>query len=199
VSYCHTSPVGLYLGGVGQLVWELESPFLLAASHCPRREARDIQNGPLEAAMIQSVRKILAPIDFSEPSMKALASAWELAKEVDAVEMHLLYVVTPHHLLGIEALPVGGREIAREASMIEQGDEELARIKKAELENSNKVIVATVVGSPAIKIGDYAREQGIDLIVMSTHGRTNADSMLVGGTTEKVIRHSTCAVLVIRR
>lgn len=149
--------------------------------------------------MIQSVRKILAPIDFSASSMKAMASAWELAKEVDAVEMHLLYVVTPHHLLGIEALPVGGREIAREASMIEQGDEELARIKQAELENSNKVTVATVVGSPAIKIGDYAREQGIDLIVMSTHGRTNADSMLVGGTTEKVIRHSTCAVLVIRR
>jgi nucleotide-binding universal stress UspA family protein len=149
--------------------------------------------------MIQSVRKILAPVDFSEPSMKAMASAWELAKEVDALELHLLYVVTPHHLLGIESLPVGGREIAREASMIEQGDEELARIKKAELENSNKVIAATVVGSPAIKIGEYAREHGIDLIVMSTHGRTNADSMLVGGTTEKVIRHATCAVLVIRR
>ena len=149
--------------------------------------------------MIQSVKKILAPIDFSEPSMKAMASAWELAKEVDAAELHLLYVVTPHHLLGIESLPVGGREIAREASMIEQGDEELARIKKADLENSNKVIVATVVGSPAIKVGEYAREQGIDLIVMSTHGRTNADSMLVGGTTEKVIRHATCAVLVIRR
>ena len=149
--------------------------------------------------MIQSVRKILAPIDFSEPSMKAMASAWELAKEVDAAEMHLIHVVTPHHLLGIESLPVGGREIAREASMIEQSDEELARIKKAELENSNKVIVATVVGAPAIKVGDYAREQGIDLIVMSTHGRTNADSMLVGGTTEKVIRHATCAVLVIRR
>ena len=149
--------------------------------------------------MIQSVKKVLAPIDFSESSMKALASAWELATEVNAEQFYLIHVVTPHHLLGIESLPVGGREIAREAAMIEQSDEELARIKRDELENSSKVITATVVGSPAMKIGDYAREQGIDLIVISTHGRTNAESMLVGGTTEKVIRHATCAVLVIRR
>jgi nucleotide-binding universal stress UspA family protein len=149
--------------------------------------------------MIQNVKKILSPVDFSEPSMKALASAWELAKEVDATELHLLYVITPHHLLGIEALPVGGREIAREASMIEQAEEELLRIKKAELENSSKVITATVVGAPAIKVGEYAREQGIDLIVMSTHGRTGGDGVLLGGTTEKVLRHASCAVLIIRR
>jgi nucleotide-binding universal stress UspA family protein len=149
--------------------------------------------------MIHDVKKVLAPIDFSEPSMKALASAWELAKEVDASELHLLHVVTPHHLLGIEAIPVGGREIAREAAMIEQAEEELVRIKKDELENSKKVITATIVGSPAIKIGDYARENGVDLIVMSSHGRTGADSVLVGGTTERVIRHATCAVLIVRR
>ena len=149
--------------------------------------------------MIQNVKKVLAPIDFSEPSMKAMASAWELAREVKAQEMHLLHVVVPHHLLGVEAIPVGGREIAREAAMIEQAEEELQRIKKAELENSKEVITATVVGAPAIKIGDYARENGIDLIVMSSHGRTGGDSFLVGGTTEKVLRHASCAVLIIRR
>jgi len=149
--------------------------------------------------MIHTVKKILAPIDFSESSMKAMTSAWELLKDVEAEQFHLLHVVTPHHLLGIEALPVGGREITREAAMIEQADEELARIRKDDLENSKKVVTATVVGSPAIKIGDYAREQGIDLIVMSTHGRTNADSILIGGTSEKVVRHATCAVLIIRR
>src|ERR1700730_5894367 len=122
--------------------------------------------------MIHNVKKVLAPIDFSEPSMKAMASAWELVKEVEADELHLLHVVTPHHLLGIEALPVGGREIAREASMIEQAEEELLRLKKDELENSKKVTTAPIVGSPAVKIADYARENGIDLILISTHGRT---------------------------
>ncbi len=149
--------------------------------------------------MIQNVKKILSPVDFSEPSMKALASAWELAKDVDATELHLLHVVMPHHLLGIESLPVGGREIAREAAMIEQAEEELLRIKKDELENSKKVVNATVVGSPAIKVGEYARENGIDLIVMSSHGRTGGDGSLIGSTTEKVLRHASCAVLIIRR
>jgi nucleotide-binding universal stress UspA family protein len=149
--------------------------------------------------MIQNVKKILSPVDFSEPSMKALASAWELANEVNATEFHLVHVVTPHHLLGIESLPVGGREITREAAMIEQVEEELMRIKKDTLGNSNKVIDAVIVGPPAVKLGDYAREQGIDLIVMSSHGRTGADGVLIGGTTEKVIRHASCAVLVIRR
>lgn len=149
--------------------------------------------------MIQNVKKVLAPIDFSEPSMKAMASAWEFAKEVNADELHLLHVVVPHHLLGVEALPVGGREIAREASMIEQAEEELLRLKKDQLENSRKITTATVVGAPAVKIGDYARENGIDLIVMSTHGRTGADGTLIGGTTEKVLRHASCAILVIRR
>jgi nucleotide-binding universal stress UspA family protein len=149
--------------------------------------------------MIHNVKKVLAPVDFSEPSMKAMASAWELVKEVDANELHLLHVVTPHHLLGIEALPASGREIAREASMIEQAEEELIRIKKDDLENSKKVTSATIVGSPAIKIGEYAREQGIDLIVMSSHGRTGGDGVLIGGTTEKVLRHASCAILVIRR
>src|SRR5579862_2257671 len=123
--------------------------------------------------MIQNVKKVLAPIDFSEPSMKAMVSAWELAKEVNADELHLLHVVVPHHLLGVEALPVGGREIAREAAMIEQAEEELLRIKKDQLENSKKVSTSTVVGAPAIKIGEYARENGIDLIVISSHGRTS--------------------------
>jgi nucleotide-binding universal stress UspA family protein len=149
--------------------------------------------------MIHNVKKILAPIDFSEGSMKALQAAWELARDTDAKELHLLHVVTPHHLLGVEALPPGGREIAREAAMIEQAEEELTRIKKADLENSKKVTTAAIVGSPATKIADYARENGIDLILISTQGRTGNNSILVGGTTEKVVRLATCAVLVVRR
>ena len=99
--------------------------------------------------MIQNVKKILAPIDFSEPSMKALASAWELAKEVDADELHLLHVVTPHHLLGIEALPVGGREIAREAAMIEQAEEELPASRRRTSKIRRKRSPQPSVGSPA--------------------------------------------------
>ena len=82
--------------------------------------------------------------------------------------------------------------------MIEQAEEELARIKKDEFGDSNKVFTFAVVGPPVQKLVDYAKEQEIDLIVMSTHGRTGGESILVGSVTEKVVRNAPCSVLVFR-
>ena len=149
--------------------------------------------------MIQNVRKILAPIDFSQPSVAAMKGAWELARETRA-EVHLLHVVVPHHFF----IPLPGdqsssSEIAREAAMIEQAEEELARIKRDEMDNSKKVFASAVVGSPLTRICDYCVANDIDLIMMSTHGRTGAEGILVGSVTEKVVSHAPCAVLVLRR
>ncbi len=46
--------------------------------------------------MIQNVKKILTPIDFSVHSMEAMRGAMELAKDVGA-EVHLMHVIAPHH------------------------------------------------------------------------------------------------------
>ena len=48
--------------------------------------------------MIQTLKKILAPIDFSEYSMEALRGAMELAKDLDG-ELHIVHVVAPHFAL----------------------------------------------------------------------------------------------------
>jgi nucleotide-binding universal stress UspA family protein len=151
--------------------------------------------------MIQNVKKILAPVDFSDFSMQALTGAWDLAKDTGA-ELHLLHVVAPHH--NFLPLPLTldaerAREIAREAAMVEQSEEELARIKKDQLENSKKVTTAATVGSPVAKIIEYVKQNGIDLIVMSTHGRTGGELLLIGSVTEKLVRLAPCAVLVLRR
>jgi universal stress protein A len=150
--------------------------------------------------MIQNVKKILAPIDFSEHSMNAMRSAMELAKDVGA-EVHLVHVIAPHH--HFIPLPLAtnveqSRELAREAAMIEQAEEELARIKKDEFGDSKKVTTFAVIGHPVQKLVDYAKEQSIDLIVMATHGRSGIEHAVLGGTTEKIVRNSPCSVLVIR-
>jgi nucleotide-binding universal stress UspA family protein len=150
--------------------------------------------------MIQNVKKILAPIDFSEHSMEAMRGAMELAKDVGA-EVHLMHVIAPHHHfipLPLATNAEQSRELVREAAMIEQAEEELARIKKDEFGDSNKVFTFAVVGPPVQKLVDYAKEQEIDLIVMSTHGRTGGESILVGSVTEKVVRNAPCSVLVFR-
>ncbi len=149
--------------------------------------------------MIHNVKKILAPVDFSPHSMSALKSAWELAKESGA-ELHLLHVVQPHHTYIPLPLTIDAeraREIAREAAMVEQAEEELTRIRKDEMENSTKVTIAAVVGQPVNTISEYANQNKIDLTVMSTHGRTGSERLLIGSVTEKFVRHAPCAVLVL--
>ena len=151
--------------------------------------------------MIQNVKKILAPIDFSEPSMAAMRGAMELAKDIGA-EVHLVHVVVPHH--SFIPLPLAtnaeqSRELVREAAMVEQAEEELARIKKDEFGDSKKVFTYAVVGPPVQKLVDYATQNQIDLILMSTNGRTGGEHMLLGSVTERLVRTAPCSVLVFRR
>jgi nucleotide-binding universal stress UspA family protein len=48
-----------------------------------------------------------------------------------------------------------------------------------------------------VEIVDYARTEGIDLVVMSTHGRGGLN-LIIGSAAEKVVRKSPCPVLTIR-
>src|SRR5437868_7054088 len=49
-----------------------------------------------------------------------------------------------------------------------------------------------------IKIIRYATEQGVDLIVMGTHGRTGLERLLMGSVAEQVVRGAPCSVLVVK-
>ncbi|HYA36007.1 MAG TPA: universal stress protein [Candidatus Binataceae bacterium] len=150
--------------------------------------------------MINNIKKILAPVDFSEASMKALGGAWELARETNA-ELHVLHVVVPHHTfipLPLATSAERSLESVREAAMTEQAEEELRRIKKTDMGDSAKVITATTVGPPVPKIVEYGRDKQVDLIVMATHGRTGPEHLLIGSVTEKIVRQAPCSVLVLR-
>jgi nucleotide-binding universal stress UspA family protein len=150
--------------------------------------------------MIQNVKKILAPIDFSVHSMEAMRGAMELAKDVGA-EVHLMHVIAPHRSfipLPLESNAEQNRELVRESAMLEQAEEELARIKKDDFGDSKKVFTFSVVGHPLQKLVEYAKEQAIDLIVMATHGRSGGEHMLIGSVTEKLVRNAPCSVLVFR-
>jgi nucleotide-binding universal stress UspA family protein len=151
--------------------------------------------------MIQNVKKILAPIDFSEISMEAMRGAMELAKDVGA-EVHLVHIVAPHHVfipLPLATNAEQSRELAREAAMLEQAEEELKRIKKDEFGDSKKVVTFAEVGHPAQKLVEYAKRNEIDLIMLATHGRTGAEHLVIGSVAEKLVRYAPCSVLVYRR
>ena len=151
--------------------------------------------------MIQNVKKILAPIDFSEISMEAMRGAMELAKNVGA-EVHLVHIIAPHHTfipLPLATNAEQSRELVREAAMLEQAEQELNRIKKDEFGDSPKVVTFAEVGHPVPKLVDYAKRNEIDLIMLATHGRTGAEHLVIGSVAEKLVRYAPCSVLVYRR
>jgi universal stress protein A len=142
--------------------------------------------------MIQNVKKVLAPLDFSEHSAEALRNAWELTRDVNG-ELHIVHVVGQHFTI-VE----GSRELARENAMEEQAEEELTRLKKDELGDSDKVTTAVLLGPPAAKLVEYAKQNDVDLIVLPAFGHSGSEYALIGGVTEKLVRNSPCSVLVLK-
>jgi universal stress protein A len=55
------------------------------------------------------------------------------------------------------------------------------------------------VGKPAEEILPVAREEGVDVIVMGTHGRTGVRHLLLGSVAEEVTRHAPCPAFTVRR
>jgi nucleotide-binding universal stress UspA family protein len=60
-----------------------------------------------------------------------------------------------------------------------------------------KTVVMTSA-SPAFAIIDYAKENGIDLIVMGTQGRGALAHLLMGSVADRVVRLASCPVLTVR-
>ncbi len=139
------------------------------------------------------IKDILVPIDFSDASKRALASAVPLAEQFGA-KLTLLYV----------AEPVAVPEFA--ASLILENDK-VMRAAKAKLDRLceqagiNPALVGRTLartGAPYHEITEAERSLKSDLIVISTHGYTGLKHVVLGSTTERVVRHAPCPVFVVR-
>jgi len=84
-------------------------------------------------------------------------------------------------------------------------DAELVQAAKSELHTLRRTVDDEVpseavlrVGNPHVEIIEAAEELGIDLIILSTHGRTGLAHVFLGSTAERVVRHAGCPVLIVR-
>ncbi len=144
------------------------------------------------------IRRILAPTDFSHHAEAAVAYAAGLAERLGA-ELHLL------HVLSEVVTPIGPDPMLVSAIPPEFYTETEAQ-SQAALESLLRVewgqpthVVCTVRWGDAIDvIHSYARDQAIDLIVISTHGRTGLGHVLLGSVAERIVREAPCPVLTIR-
>jgi universal stress protein A len=139
------------------------------------------------------VKSILVPIDFSKPSKKALLYAVPLAEQFGA-KITLLHVVEPLATADLVYFPVP-MEYDRVIKAMKVKLDLLA--KDAEIDPN---LVRTLIryGSPFREITDAAKGLKVDLIIISTHGYGGLKHALLGSTTERVVRHAACPVLVVR-
>lgn len=143
-------------------------------------------------------KRIVCPVDFSEPSELALAQAATMAEQ-NGAELQVLTVVQPL----TPAMFSDGMLLAQPDSLPNQS-EELAQNLLSQLKTKlcgavkDRTSLHVAVGVPFVEIVRHARECGADLIVMGSHGRTGIEHLMIGSVAERVVRKASCSVLVVR-
>ena len=167
-----------------RLIKSLEMPMLVV------RGSRSAAPGPL------AVKKILCAVDFSDNAQKALARASAYAEAFSA-DLHIVHSIPSHSIKSRWAVWEAFGKIDKDQfdmQMQAEAEAELSKmIKKAGLQPAGEVLH----GNPAEIICDGAEKGGFDLIVMGARGLSYIEGILVGSTTEAVLRSSPCPVLIV--
>ncbi len=143
----------------------------------------------------QDIRHILVPIDFSKYSEKVVKDAAVLASLFDAT-VHLLYVVEKENaqsLMWLGDIRLALQDV--DEAFIQRVEEELERFITPDLKPRVQKVVR--VGRPYEQIETYAKEAGVDLIVMAIRGYSRFEYFWsFGSNTERVVKAAPCPVLV---
>lgn len=143
-----------------------------------------------------TVRKILFPTDFSEGSEVSAPYARDLAGHYGAeiVVMHVIYDITRAPAWYVSHVDTDALYEEMEAS----ARKELEAFSSKHFGSHPDVETVLLRGVPHEDILGYAEAEGVDLIVMSSHGRRGLDRVLFGSTAARVVRNAPCAVLTVR-
>jgi nucleotide-binding universal stress UspA family protein len=144
------------------------------------------------------IRSILLPTDFSECANYALSYSTFLARQFSAsiICVHVIEPVVP--TVGYTGLtePLPLTDLSEQLE--ESAERELPKIGACEECSGLEIEEVIVHGDAAAEIVRVARERQVDLIVISSHGRTGLGRILFGSTAESVVRHAPCPVLVVK-
>jgi nucleotide-binding universal stress UspA family protein len=143
-------------------------------------------------------RKILAPLDGSEYSECSLEHVKAIAKGCEVPEVILLRIVEPIHSSDLAAYAEAGIDTVSLMQEVETSAKTYIDRKSQELKNEGLSVQGVVItGWAADIILKYANESNVDLIIMSTHGRSGISRWFMGSVTDRVVRHSVVPVLIV--
>ena len=164
-----------------------------------------VRSAPSDVLLVRDTQRdpfklVVAAVDFSEHSARALERAAQLAQK-DGAALHVLHVFeAPWHRLHYRAPTTqqAPHFVRQYRDGIERRLEEFARATLQSITAPEPQCHVLDQGGHRSGIVAYAQEQGADLIALGTRGRANLHDVLLGTTAEKTLQLSTCSVLAVR-
>jgi universal stress protein A len=147
--------------------------------------------------MTPTIKRILLPTDFSQSSEWAVEYASSLAASLGA-RVHLIHVIE-------DELRTPGIYDVYVPESPERREREYQRARGKLLAITDRLAATKIPSTAEVRTGaavegivSAAVDYGADLIVMSTHGRTGVQHLLMGSVAEEVIRRARCPVFAVR-
>jgi nucleotide-binding universal stress UspA family protein len=145
-------------------------------------------------------KHIMVPLDGSKLAECVIPEVTRLVGQLKRTgEINLVRVVPPLHLYeGLEySIPKEDRKRI-EAGSIRLAEEYLSGIITKIKMPKNKIVAKVLTGSAAQELIGFVKSNKVDLVIISTHGRSGIPHWIIGSVAEKIIQSSVAPVLVIR-
>lgn len=140
-------------------------------------------------------KKILFPVDLSEVSAEIIPYVTTMARTFQS-DLHILFVARIFKYYDtIYVPPVSIVEF--EEKVVAGGKRRLDEFVQEHLKDCCVSVVKVIPGDPAEEIVRYIDAEGIDLVVMSTHGRKGLDRILFGSVANHVVTTSSVPVMTV--
>jgi len=138
------------------------------------------------------IHRVLAAIDFSPSSIKALNHAIEVAR-ISGARFYLVHVVSSigYVMVGADAVVAAMDSAAQELKELEQ------RLSRTGALTGVPHEMLVCHGDVWQQLSQIVKEQGIDMIVLGTQGKTGLRKLALGSVAESVFQHALCPVLTI--
>jgi nucleotide-binding universal stress UspA family protein len=144
------------------------------------------------------LKKILVPVDGSEPSWRALQYAAEIGTKFES-ELSIVHIIQPFYNAGLLSLPIDSGLLAMQIDDMKKNAESILESAKEKLATYPvKVTAKTETGHPSERILKAAEEMGCDAIVIGSRGLSGIAEFVLGSVSSNVSQYAKIPVLIVK-
>jgi nucleotide-binding universal stress UspA family protein len=144
-------------------------------------------------------KHIMVPLDGSELAECVLPHVEAIAAGCNVTTVTLIMVIPPLHMYG-------GAETRISPEERKHLEEDSVKVATAYLEEKAQLLrdkgvvveVRVLLGNVLDQLIDYIVENGVDLIIIATHGRSGVSRLFLGSVADRLLRHAPVPVLMVR-